>query len=72
MVRVHHGALEVAVHGVLSGRRQRAVDPTHHAGIAGVGPRYTANSGAREPPAAEPSSLLRPLGEYEALVGGGF
>ena len=71
-VRIHHGALEVAVHGVVSGRRQRAVDPAHYAGVVGVGPRDTANSAAREPPAAEPSSLLRPLGEYEALVGGGF
>ena len=70
-VRVHHGALEVAVHGVLSGRRQRAVDPAHYAGVAGAGPRYAAHSGAREPAAAEPS-LLRPLGEYEALAGGGF
>ena len=70
-VPVHHGALEVAVHGVLSGRRQRAVDPAHYAGVAGAGPRYAAHSGAREPAAAEPS-LLRPLGEYEALAGGGF
>ena len=71
-VRIHHGALEVAVHSVLSGRRQRAVDPAHYVGVAGAGPRCAANSGAGEPPAAEPSSLLRPLGEYEALVGGGF
>ena len=72
VVRVHHGALEVAVHGVLSGRRQRAVDPAHYAGVAGAGCRGTANWHAREPAAAEPSSLLRPLGEYEALAGGGF
>jgi hypothetical protein len=71
-VRIHHGALEVAVHGVLNGRRQRAVDPAHYAGVAGAGPRGTANWGAREPLAAEPSSLLRALDEYEALVGGGF
>ena len=38
-VRVYHGALEVAVHGILSGRRQRAVDPAHYAGVAGVGGR---------------------------------
>ena len=46
VVRIHHGALEVAVHGVLSGRRQRAVDPAHYAGVAGAGPSYRANSGA--------------------------
>jgi transposase len=73
-VRIHHGAHEVAVHGVLSGRRQRAVDPAHYAGVAGADGRRTASSLTSEPvPAAPaPASLLRPLGEYEALIGGGF
>jgi transposase len=73
-VRIHHGAHEVAVHGVLSGRHQRAVDPTHFAGIAGATGRRPACPPMSEPtPApAAPPALLRPLGEYEALIGGGF
>jgi transposase len=69
-VRVHHGAREVAVHPTLSGRHQRAIDPAHYAGVAG-GAGYTAARPADEP-APVASSLLRPLREYETLVGGGF
>jgi transposase len=72
VVRVHHGAREVAMHTVLSGRRQRAVDPAHYAGVAGAKGRYAATASAPEPSAVVPSSLLRPLGEYESLLGGGF
>jgi transposase len=73
-VRVHHGAREVAVHAVLSGRRQRAVDPAHYAGVAGAEGRYTRTAPVDElaPSSAATPSLLRPLGEYEALIGGGF
>jgi transposase len=71
-VRVHHAANEVAVHATLSGRRQRAIDPAHYAGIAGADGRYIAARSAEGPPPMSPSSLLRPLGEYETLVGGGF
>jgi transposase len=72
VVRVHHGAREVAVHAVASGRRQRIVDPGHYAGIAGAAHRAVAAAPASELPPAEAASLLRPLGEYEALIGGGF
>ena len=71
-VRVHHAAREVAVHAALSGRRQRAIDPAHYAGIAGADGRYAAARSANERPPAAPSSLLRPLRDYETLVGGGF
>jgi transposase len=71
-VRVHHGTREVAVHAVVSGRRQRAVDPAHYAGVAGANGRSTANPTVDEPLAVATPSLLRPLGEYEALIGGGF
>jgi hypothetical protein len=71
-VRIHHGAREVALHAVLSGRRQRAVDPAHYAGVAGADGRFRASPPAGDPPPAAAPSLLRPLGEYEALIGGGF
>jgi transposase len=71
-VRVHHAGHEVAVHAVLSGRRQRSTDPAHYAGVAGANGRYSVCLPANEPSTAPASSLLRPLGEYEALLGGGF
>jgi transposase len=71
-VRLSHAGREVAVHAVLSGRRQRAIDSAHYAGIAGADGRFAANPSPGEPLNAAPSTLLRPLGEYEALVGGSF
>jgi transposase len=71
-VRVHHAAREVAVHAALSGRRQRAIDPAHYAGIAGATGGYTAVPSANESTAVASSSLLRPLHEYETVAGGGF
>jgi hypothetical protein len=67
-----HAAREVAVHATLRGRRQRAIDPAHYAGIAGTDGRYTVARSANEPPPVASSSLLRPLCEYETFVGGGF
>lgn len=71
-IRVHHGAQQVAVHAVASGRRQRVIDPAHFTGVAGAEGRYTAPPPAGEPPPSLPPTLLRPLAEYEALIGGGF
>jgi hypothetical protein len=58
----------VAVHTFVEGHRQRIVDPDHLAGITGVGRRSAAQDLGRPLPA----DLLRPLTEYEALVGGSF
>jgi transposase len=71
-VRVAHAGREVAVHAELPGRRGRAVDPVHFEGVAGarghpVRRRQCDLVGEDPPPA-----LLRPLSEYEALLGGGF
>jgi hypothetical protein len=52
----------VAVHAETSGRRQRVVDPAHFHGIAVTAPAQ----------AAPPATLLRPLSEYEQLLGGGW
>ena len=58
---------EVAVHIREAGRRRRVVDAAHFEGVAGFRSRIL-----RLPePEAEPA-LLRPLAEYEALIGGGF
>jgi transposase len=71
-VRIHHAGREVAVHAALSGTRQRAIDPTHYAGIAAANGGSVATAPLPALPAAASESLRRDLGEYEALVGGGF
>ena len=69
-VRIVHGGAEVAVHAETTGRRQRILDPAHFHGVAGV---------VRPVCAVEPAAvvlpepaLLRPLAEYEQVVGGGW
>jgi transposase len=72
-VRIRHGVREVAVHRQAEGRRQRIVDRTHLDGVAGrdgAGWRRQAIEAA--PVAPPPPTLLRPLAEYEAAIGGSF
>jgi transposase len=71
-VRIRHGVREVAVHRQAEGRRQRVIDRAHLDGVAG-------RDGAVRRPAIEaapvtppPPTLLRPLAEYEAAIGGSF
>ena len=64
VVRIAHGAGEVAVHALRRGRKERAVDPAHFAGIG-----RTAEPLGVAPIAA---TLLRPLAEYEAVAGGAW
>lgn len=67
-VIVRHAGNVVADHAVCRGRRQRIVDRLHFAGVAGAdGP---VRAPLEEP--VPPPALLRPLAEYEALVGGGW
>jgi transposase len=71
-VRILHAGREVAVHAELCGRRGRAVEVAHFEGVAGARGRPVRT---RTPDLAveeAPPALLRPLAEYEALVGGGF
>jgi transposase len=72
-VRVLHAGREVAVHAELKGRHGRTTDDSHLAGIAGARgtPVRAIKSAEAGLPEAVPS-LLRPLSEYEAAVGGGF
>jgi transposase len=73
-VRVRHGASEVAVHRLVEGRRLRVLDTAHLAGVAGTDGQPVRAAPALiddpEPPALP--ALLRPLADYEALVGGAF
>jgi transposase len=69
-VGIQHAGQEVAAHPESAGRRQRLMDPAHFAGVSATKPAVPpATSPAQAPPPAE---LLRPLQEYEALVGGGW
>lgn len=71
-VRIRHGAREVAVHKVVGGRRQRVVDHAHLDGVAGRGGPVRRQAIEAPPDAPPPPALLRPLTEYEAVIGGSF
>jgi hypothetical protein len=71
MVRIHHGPQEVAVHQICAGRRHRVIDPAHFEGVIGFRPSQVGESVSSNGAPPTPA-LLRPLGEYEAIVGGSF
>jgi hypothetical protein len=66
-VIVRHAGLVVADHALCLGRQQRIVDRGHFVGVAGFEGAVHA-----ERIEIEPAVLLRPLAEYEAVVGGGW
>ena len=74
VIRVLLAGTEVARHAQADGRRQRVIDPHHLDGVVGVRPVHSGTLA----PAAEGSAppcdpdLLRPLTEYEAVIGGGW
>lgn len=71
-VRVRHAGRLVADHGQEPGRHRRIVEPSHFEGVAGhTGAIRPAAPAAGAAPAAPPA-LLRPLAEYEQIVGGGW
>ena len=71
-VRIYHGRQQVAVHAACASHRQRVVDPAHFAGLAGLRPSYPPPKTLPASGVQLPPTLLRSLGEYEALLGGGF
>ena len=72
-VRIRHGVREIAVHRQAEGRRQRIVDRAHLDGVAGRdGAGWRRQAVEAAPVAPPPPTLLRPLAEYEAAVGGSF
>jgi hypothetical protein len=67
-LRISHAGQEVAVHQRCLGRFERRIDPLHFAGV--VGYRSKATVPLSTAAAAPDPELLRPLLEYERLVGG--
>ena len=67
-LRVSHAGQEVAVHQRCAGRFERRIDPLHFAGVVGFRSKAAVVS-ASAADTADPE-LLRPLIEYEQLVGG--
>jgi transposase len=74
-VHIHDGSVEVATHAEVSGRRQRVLQTAHYHAMPGT-VRATPPPGDTGPVACDPPppdpTLLRPLAEYEALLGGGW
>jgi len=69
-IAIRHAGQIVAEHAICDGRRQRIVDRAHLAGVVGAdGPARKVTPEIEPPPTP---SLLRPLAEYEAVVGGGW
>lgn len=69
-LRILYGGNEIARHLLASGRRERLVDPRHFEGVS-IGRK--ADDLAGEPKSSMGSAsmeLLRPLSDYEAVVGG--
>jgi hypothetical protein len=71
-VRIRHGLHQVAVHKQSEGRRLRIVDSAHLDGVAGRSGAVRRAEIAAVLAPSSPPSLLRPLAEYEAVVGGRF
>lgn len=76
MVRVLHAGVEVACHAHCSARRASVIERSHLAGIVGAPLVGTTWLGRRRDPAPLPAAangeLLRPLSEYEAVLGGAW
>lgn len=73
MVRVLYAGQEVAAHAQSPQRRASVIERAHLAGIVGahaVGVSWLPHAPA--PPPEVPAELLRPLQQYEALLGGGW
>lgn len=69
-VRIQHAGQTVADHAESQGRKNRVVEPGHFHGVAGHGGAVRQSLPAVEP--APSPELLRPLTEYEQIVGGGW
>jgi hypothetical protein len=71
-VHIRHGVREVAAHRQAEGRRLRIVDSAHLDGVAGRDGAVCRTEIATLPASSPSPSLLRPLAEYEAAIGGSF
>lgn len=70
-LRVSHAGCEVAVHQRRIGRCERVIDPRHFDGVIGFRSKAVLDIAAA-PEAVSAPELLRPLLEYERLVGGSW
>jgi transposase len=68
-ILIRHAGGTVAEHAESAGRRQRIVDRRHFLGVAG---HDGAVRRAAPPPEEDAADLLRPLRDYEALLGGAW
>ena len=71
-MRIRYGMHEVAVHKQSEGRHLRIVDSAHLDGVAGRDGEVRRIAAPAVPASSPPPSLLRPLAEYEAAIGGSF
>lgn len=74
-VRVHYAGQEVASHAQSNQRRQTLIDRRHLAGIVGAHLAGVSWLSKEAPPSASPppaAELLRPLQEYERVLGGAW
>ena len=62
-VHVFQAGTEVARHAERRGRRERVIEADHRVGLL---------SASASPIAAAPAELLRPVSEYEQVIGGGW
>lgn len=70
-VKIFYGTEEVASHPVCFGRRLRITNPNHLSGIVGAS-WFKAEEKKSEVVIIKQAEFLRPLEEYEAVVGGGW
>lgn len=72
-IRVLHAGAEVARHARSVARHARIVERAHFDGVAGADGAVVRRIVVEaEPPTMAGAALLRPLAEYEALVGGSW
>jgi transposase len=71
-ISIQHGDREVASHPESAGRRQRLVEPAHFAGVMPARPAASPPADPPHPPHPPAADLLRPLQEYERLLGGSW
>ena len=74
-VRVLYAGQDVACHAQSAGRRMTVIERSHLSGIVGshaVGVSWLAKPSAARPAPEIPAELLRPLQEYETVLGGAW
>jgi transposase len=73
-VKIFHGSEELASHSISFGRRERLIDPNHLEGVIGVNwlNHKEDQSDSIITKKTEQAEFLRPLSDYEAVIGGGW